>query len=647
MADETKLQEERIKAQKGLNKQFKALTTKLAETDESLGKTAANLRTNTKVTFEGFLSSRKLAKATADAANDPQLLEAIQKSAELNDAITASLNAQEKIKQEAERAVVSARKNNVELKGLIDDKKTIQENEYKLLEDGIDIVEARLITEKALGENLKAISEKEQSIRDLYNNKLEKQTKKIEKHNKSLEISIENEEKQRDRLEANLKESTESEGFGKFNSAVKDLSGGLIDVGGGLDKVVEFGTNLATVGLTLAKFFGFESLFSGMGEKFKSFKDGIGSLASSVFKGAKGLNEGLQNVAKDAMSMGKGLFGKKNKDGSKDMRFKENKESADAMQRMSQRMTAATTAFTDGMKLVGTKLLSGAKKFIPAIGALIASTVMFVGGLLLTAVGLLPLALPLIAVAVAVGLVIGLVVAGFKYLYNEVEGFRNSVDFLIEGVKSIATFVMDFVGTLNFSAITDMFGEMWEAIKGVFSGLITFFKGAFAGDFEMMFQGIKDIFNSVLDYIKAPFKAVAKFFGGGDKPQDMIDAEASGLVIDKMGREDGLDKKKLKDAPNGQLKAILAEGDMSKENLALVQEELNARDLKPAAESQSGQEVGTSTQEVKQGEKQGNIVNVVNQSSSPTSVNNTQVHNASGSPRDTDRTALSLNAIAV
>ena len=114
-----------------------------------------------------------------------------------------------------------------------------------------------------------------------------------------------------------------------------------------------------------------------------------------------------------------------------------------------------------------------------------------------------------------------------------------------------------------------------------------------------------------------------------------------------MGRNDGLDKKKLKDAPNGQLKAILAEGDMSKENLALVQEELNARDLKPAAESQSGQEVSESTQEVKQGEKQGNMVNVVNQSSSPTSVSNTQVHNASGSPRDTDRTAVGLNAIAV
>ena len=619
MADETKLQEERIKAQKGLNKQFKALTTKLAETDESLGKTAANLRTNSKVTFEGFLSSRKLAKATADAANDPQLLEAIQKSAELNDAMNNRLDVE--------------RVNNETLKSANDEMNALDEVKLDLLARGVSLIQIETDQFQDRLKNQKIIDEEERSVREAFTDR--------------LKIAAENEEKQRDRLEANLKEAAESEGFGKFNSAIKDLSGGLIDVGDGLDKVVEFGTNLGIVGTRLASFFGFESLFSGMGEKFKSFKDGIGSLASSVFEGAKGLNEGLQNVAKDAMSMGKGLFGKKNKDGSMDLRTKGNKEAAGAMQRMSDRMTAATTAFTGGLKATATGLLKGAKKFIPAIGALIASTVMFVGGLLLTAAGLLISALPFIAAAVAVGLVIGLVVAGFKYLYNEVEWFRNSVDFLIEGVKSIATFVMDFVGTLNFSAITDMFGEMWEAIKGVFSGLITFFKGAFAGDFEMMFQGIKDIFNSVLDYIKAPFKAVAKFFGGGDKPQDMIDAEASGLVIDKMGRSDGLDKKKLKDAPNGQLKAILAEGDMSKENLALVQEELNARDLKPAAESQSGQEVGTSTQEVKQGEKQGNMVNVVNQSSSPTSVNNTQVHNASGSPRDTDRTALSLNAIAV
>ena len=616
--DETKLQEERIKAQKGLNKQFKALTTKLAETDESLGKTAANLRTNTKVTFEGFLSSRKLAKATADAANDPQLLEAIQKSAELNDAMKKRLDEE--------------RVNNETLKSANDEMNALNEVKLDLLERGVSIIQIETDQFQDRLKNQKIIDEEEKSVREAFTDR--------------LKISTENEEKQRDRLEANLKESTESEGFGKFNSAVKDLSGGLIDIGGGLDKVMEFGTNLALVGGTLARFFGFESLFSGMGEKFKSFKDGIGSLASSVFKGAKGLNEGLQNVAKDAMSMGKGLFGKKNKDGSKDMRTKDNKEAAGAMKRMSDRMTAATTAFTGGLKATAKGLLKGAKKFLPAIGALIASTVMFVGGLLLTAAGLLITALPFIAAAVAVGLVIGLVVAGFKYMYNEVEWFRTSVDFLIEGIKKIATFVMDFVAGLNFSAITDMFGEMWEAIKGVFGGLITFFKGAFAGDFEMMFQGIKDIFNSVLDYIKAPFKAVAKFFGGGDKPQDMIDAEESGLVNDNMGRNDGLDKKKLKDAPNGQLKAILAEGDMSDKNLALVQEELNARDLKPAAESQSGQEVGTSTQEVKQGEKQGNMVNVVNQSSSPTSVSNTQVHNASGSPRDTDRTALSLNAIA-
>ena len=618
MADETKLQEERIKAQEGLNKQFKALTTKLAETDESLGKTAANLRTNSKVTFEGFLSSRKLAKATAEAANDPQLLEAIQKSAELNDAMKNRL--------EVERV------NNETLKSATDEMNALDEVKLDLLERGVPIIQIETDQFQDRLKNQKIIDEEEKSVREAFTDR--------------LKISTENEEKQRDRLETNLKESTESEGFGNFNSAIKDLSGGLIDVGGGLDKVIEFGSSLRIVGMQLASFFGFESLFSGMGEKFKSFKDGIGSLASSVFEGAKGLNEGLQNVAKDAMSMGKGLFGKKKKDGSKDMRTKDNKEAAGAMQRMSDRMTAATTAFTGGLKATAKGLLKGAKKFIPAIGALIASTVMFVGGLLLTAAGLLISALPFIAAAIAVGLVIGLVVAGFKYLYNEVEWFRTSVDFLIEGIKKIATFVMDFVGTLNFSAITDMFGEMWEAIKGVFSGLITFFKGAFAGDFEMMFQGIKDIFNSVLDYIKAPFKAVAKFFGGEEDPA-MEMAEDSGLYTKKgIGRKSEVDASKIKGASNKELQAIIDDKDISKENLALVQGELDARDLKPAAESQSGQEVGTSTQEVKQGEKQGNMVNVVNQSSSPTSVSNTQVHNASGSPRDTDRTALSLNAIA-
>ena len=620
MADETKLQEERIKAQEGLNKQFKALTTKLAETDESLGKTAANLRTNSKVTFEGFLSSRKLAKATAEAANDPQLLEAIQKSAELNDAM--------------EKRLDEERVNNETLKSANDEMNALDKVKLDLLKRDVPLIQIETDQFQDRLKNQKIIDAEEKSVREAFTDR--------------LKISTENEEKQRDRLETNLKESTESEGFGNFNSAIKDLSGGLIDVGGGLDKVIEFGTNLATVGVTLAKFFGFESLFSGMGEKFKSFKDGIGSLASSVFEGAKGLNEGLQNVAKDAMSMGKGFFSTKYRksDGKKDMRFKENKESADAMQRMSDRMTAATTAFTGGLKATAKGLLSGAKKFLPAIGALIASTVMFVGGLLLTAAGLLISALPLIAVAVAVGLVIGAVVAGFKYLYNEVEWFRNTVDFLIESVKSIATFVMDFVAGLNFSAITDMFGEMWEAIKGVFSGLITFFKGAFAGDFEMMFQGIKDIFNSVLDYIKAPFKAVAKFFGGEEDPA-MEMAEDSGLYTKKgIGRKSEVDASKIKGASNKELQAIIDDKDISKENLALVQGELDARDLKPAAESQSGQEVGTSTQEVKQGEKQGNMVNVVNQSSSPTSVSNTQVHNASGSPRDTDRTALSLNAIA-
>jgi hypothetical protein len=612
MAIDEKESKELAKAQKDLNKKFTELTTRMGEVNGTLAKEAANLRKSSRDTFQGMLNARKLAKVSEAIANDMQLQQ-------LGKHID-NLNEDNKELQKAHDDIIKEREDSLKT----DESLNTKREQLEALQTNLDTdiytsKKAEKAAQKRANELQAQITKETTDIQSIYAKDIETAALELKQSEEVLKEQRKLQEERMEMYSDQLKDASKDGNFSKFSDGLKELSGGTIDLGDSFDNVVK---------------------------KFNAIKNVVESLGN-FGKALNGLKDGIGSVAKDAMSMGKGLFGKKNKDGSKDMRFKDNKESVDAMQRMSQRMTAATTAFTDGMKLVGTKLLSGAKKFIPAIGALIASTVMFVGGLLLTAVGLLPLALPLIAVAVAVGLVIGLVVAGFKYLYNEVEWFRNSVDFLIEGVKSIATFVMDFVGTLNFSAITDMFGEMWEAIKGVFSGLITFFKGAFAGDFEMMFQGIKDIFNSVLDYIKAPFKAVAKFFGGGDKPQDMIDAEASGLVIDKMGREDGLDKKKLKDAPNGQLKAILAEGDMSKENLALVQEELNARDLKPAAESQSGQEVGTSTQEVKQGEKQGNIVNVVNQSSSPTSVNNTQVHNASGSPRDTDRTALSLNAIAV
>lgn len=612
MAIDEKESKELAKAQKDLNKKFTELTTRMGEVNGTLAKEAANLRKSSRDTFQGMLNARKLAKVSEAIANDMQLQQ-------LGKHID-NLNEDNKELQKAHDDIIKEREDSLKT----DESLNTKREQLEALQTNLDTdiytsKKAEKAAQKRANELQAQITKETTDIQSIYAKDIETAALELKQSEEVLKEQRKLQEERMEMYSDQLKDASKDGNFSKFSDGLKELSGGTIDLGDSFDNVVK---------------------------KFNAIKNVVESLGN-FGKALNGLKDGIGSVAKDAMSMGKGLFGKKNKDGSKDMRFKDNKESVDAMQRMSQRMTAATTTFTDGMKLVGTKLLSGAKKFIPAIGALIASTVMFVGGLLLTAVGLLPLALPLIAVAVAVGLVIGLVVAGFKYLYNEVEWFRNSVDFLIEGVKSIATFVMDFVGTLNFSAITDMFGEMWEAIKGVFSGLITFFKGAFAGDFEMMFQGIKDIFNSVLDYIKAPFKAVAKFFGGGDKPQDMIDAEASGLVNDNMGRNDGLDKKKLKDAPNGQLKAILAEGDMSKENLALVQEELNARDLKPAAESQSGQEVGTSTQEVKQGEKQGNMVNVVNQSSSPTSVNNTQVHNASGSPRDTDRTALSLNAIAV
>mgnify|MGYP000264986875 FL=1 len=71
-----KSQEEYAKATKDLNTKFKGLTNKLAEVNGDLAISAANIRTGSKDSFEGFLTSRKLAKGMADAANNKELKDA-------------------------------------------------------------------------------------------------------------------------------------------------------------------------------------------------------------------------------------------------------------------------------------------------------------------------------------------------------------------------------------------------------------------------------------------------------------------------------------------------------------------------------------------------------------------------------------------
>ena len=253
-AKERKASEEVTEATKNLSKGMRHTITKMGFADKGLQVTVANLLENGKTSFSSALAARKVLKLQEDNKSDLKMQQQAELKAIANANIAESLNVQEQLIQEQASAVVSARETNAELKGLIDNTNTIREGEAILLASGTDAVEARLITEKALGENLRAISEKEQSIRDLSNNKLEAQTKIIEKHNKSLEIATDGENIRREELDKQLQDAGADGAFDKFSGSVKTLTGGLIDIATPLDALTKNWNALKDLGSSLQSF---------------------------------------------------------------------------------------------------------------------------------------------------------------------------------------------------------------------------------------------------------------------------------------------------------------------------------------------------------------------------------------------------------
>ena len=253
-AKERKATEEVTEATKNLSKGMRHTITKMGFADKGLQVTVANLLENGKTSFSSALAARKVLKLQEDNKSDLKMQQQSELKAIANANIAESLNVQEQLIQEQASAVVSARETNAELKGLIDNTNTIREGEAILLASGTDTVEARLITEKALQKNLRAISEKEQSIRDLSNDKLDAQIKIIEKHNKSLEIATDGENIRREELDKQLQDAGADGAFEKFSGSVKTLTGGLIDIATPLDALTKNWNALKDLGSSIQSF---------------------------------------------------------------------------------------------------------------------------------------------------------------------------------------------------------------------------------------------------------------------------------------------------------------------------------------------------------------------------------------------------------
>lgn len=142
---------------------------------------------------------------------------------------------------------------------------------------------------------------------------------------------------------------------------------------------------------------------------------------------------------------------------------------------------------------------------------------------------------PIGIVTVAIGALIAGLVLLVKH-WDTVKATMEKFDQWLTGVFS-HDWTEEF-GTFGdiINAFFHNVGEVWNSIKEIFNGIITFIKGMFAGDWEQAWEGIKQILKGVWDGIVAVVKAPINMVIG--MINSMITGITSGLntVIDALNK---------------------------------------------------------------------------------------------------------------
>ena len=145
----------------------------------------------------------------------------------------------------------------------------------------------------------------------------------------------------------------------------------------------------------------------------------------------------------------------------------------------------ALTSFTSGLKLVTTAW----KAFDIAMKANVI-------GIVITAVAAL--------------------VAGFIYLWNNCEGFRNFFINMWEGIKSFFAAIVEWFKKAAAS-IGQFFSDAWTTIKNIWSAVTGFFSGIWqgiVGVFSSVGSWFGNLFKNAWSAITSAFSGVTDFFSG-------------------------------------------------------------------------------------------------------------------------------------
>jgi hypothetical protein len=618
MAIDEKESKELAKAQKGLNKKFTELTTRMGEVNGTLAKEAANLRKSSRDTFQGMLNARKLAKVSEAIANDMQL----QQLGEHID----NLNEDNKELQKSHDDIIKEREDALKT----DESLNTKREQLQALQMNLDTdIYTSKKAEKAAQESANAlqrqINKEITDIQSIYAKDIETAALDLKSNNEALK---EQQKLQAERMEMysdQLEDASKDGNFSKFSDGLKELSGGTIDLGDAFDGVIKKFNAVKNIVESLGNFGeSLQGLAIMMGLSTTALKADlmgrfpvIGGLIDKIGTGLTSVLTGIDTMfgflGKGIMAVGRGIkFLITNPIGA---------------------LKAAWKFMSGGLKKMGTGFVNIGKQFLKGAARMAISAATLVAGMLATAASVLISGIVMLAPAILIGLAIAGLILGIMYLAKKFEENKEMIMFkwgLIQEGFSIAIDGLILWKDKAVNFIGNVFEDIWMSIKSLFSAVLS----GIENGINFAIQGINSFLpeRMQLDEVDIGAKGMA---AGLDEEKAALAIERDAEAVEFAERKDELDERKATVIENFKLDEVPKDGKpLSLENAQ-------------AANAMTGEGIATATTEVKQGEKQGNMVNVVNQSSSPTTVSNTQVHNASGSPRDTDRTAVGLNAIAV
>ena len=174
----------------------------------------------------------------------------------------------------------------------------------------------------------------------------------------------------------------------------------------------------------------------------------------------------------------------------------------------------------------------GIQRIIVIVGVVVAAMgplILLIGGIISSVTTMIPVIqaiIPVISGVVSsfspVVLVIGAVIAAIALLianWDKVKAVMEKFDDFLQNV--FATDFSNIFGSVLGEPLNAFFANVkniWESIKKIFSGIISFITGVFTGDWKKAWNGVKDIFAGVFglfeSIIKAPINGVIGLING-------------------------------------------------------------------------------------------------------------------------------------